>query len=164
MLGIPAIYDRVCQQALLNRLEPIFEPIFDDASFGYRRGRTAKCSRNVDRVIGIKSIWVFSERLKRTCRRTWRCTLSWIITPRTSICELNAGSPHDHGSTYTSLRPMPPGSIRWRSGSTALHNKPFAGERSAARKTGRENRSLRQEFQPPCAAFRLDCHSGFDLR
>ena len=24
MLGIPAIYDRVCQQALLNRLEPIF--------------------------------------------------------------------------------------------------------------------------------------------
>src|SRR6267154_2105362 len=39
MLGIPAIYDRVCQQALLNRLEPIFEPVFDDASFGYRRGR-----------------------------------------------------------------------------------------------------------------------------
>jgi retron-type reverse transcriptase len=24
MLGIPAIYDRVCQQALLHRLEPIF--------------------------------------------------------------------------------------------------------------------------------------------
>jgi Reverse transcriptase (RNA-dependent DNA polymerase) len=37
-LGIPAIYDRVCQQALLNRLEPIFEPVFDDASFGYRKG------------------------------------------------------------------------------------------------------------------------------
>jgi hypothetical protein len=35
LLGIPTIYDRVCQQALLNRLEPIFEPIFDDASFGY---------------------------------------------------------------------------------------------------------------------------------
>ncbi len=30
-LGIPAIYDRVCQQALLNRLEPIFGPVFDDA-------------------------------------------------------------------------------------------------------------------------------------
>src|SRR5215469_6847531 len=28
-LGIPIIYDRVCQQALLNRLEPIF----DDANF-----------------------------------------------------------------------------------------------------------------------------------
>ena len=35
-LGIPVIYDRVCQQALLNRLEPIFESVFDDASFGYR--------------------------------------------------------------------------------------------------------------------------------
>lgn len=41
-LGIPTIYDRVCQQALVNRLEAIFEPVFDDASFGYRRGRSAK--------------------------------------------------------------------------------------------------------------------------
>ena len=40
LLGIPTIYDRVCQQALLNRLEPIFEPVFDDASFGYRRRRS----------------------------------------------------------------------------------------------------------------------------
>jgi RNA-directed DNA polymerase len=40
MLGIPSVYDRVCQQALLNRLEPIFEPVFDEASFGYRRGRS----------------------------------------------------------------------------------------------------------------------------
>jgi retron-type reverse transcriptase len=40
-LGIPTIYDRVCQQALLNRLEPIFEPVFDEANFGYRRGRSA---------------------------------------------------------------------------------------------------------------------------
>jgi RNA-directed DNA polymerase len=41
-LGIPTIYDRVCQQALLNRLEPIFEAVFDGASFGYRKGRSAK--------------------------------------------------------------------------------------------------------------------------
>ena len=39
-LGIPTIYDRVCQQALLNRLESIFEPDFDDANFGYRVGRS----------------------------------------------------------------------------------------------------------------------------
>ncbi len=37
-LGIPRIYDRVCQQALTNRLEPVF----DDANFGYRKGRSAK--------------------------------------------------------------------------------------------------------------------------
>jgi len=41
-LGIPTIYDRICQQALLNRLEPIFEPIFDEANFGYRKGRSTK--------------------------------------------------------------------------------------------------------------------------
>lgn len=41
-LGIPAVYDRVCQQALQNRLEPIFEAVFDDASFGYRPGRSTK--------------------------------------------------------------------------------------------------------------------------
>ena len=41
-LGIPSVIDRVCQQALRNRLEPIFEPVFDDASFGYRPGRSAK--------------------------------------------------------------------------------------------------------------------------
>lgn len=41
-LGIPTIHDRICQQALLNRLEPIFEPIFDDANFGYRKGRSPK--------------------------------------------------------------------------------------------------------------------------
>lgn len=41
-LGIPAIYDRVCQQALQNRLGSIFEPVFDDANFGYRPGRSTK--------------------------------------------------------------------------------------------------------------------------
>ena len=41
-LGIPTVYDRVCQQALLNRLEPIFDPVFDEANFGYRKGRSPK--------------------------------------------------------------------------------------------------------------------------
>jgi len=42
VLGIPTIYDRVCQQAILNRLAPIFEAVFDEASFGYRKGRSTK--------------------------------------------------------------------------------------------------------------------------
>jgi RNA-directed DNA polymerase len=41
-LGIPTIYDRICQQALLDRLQPIFEPVFDEANFGYRPGRSTK--------------------------------------------------------------------------------------------------------------------------
>lgn len=39
-LGIPAIRDRISQQALKNRLEPIFEPQFNDCSFGYRPNRS----------------------------------------------------------------------------------------------------------------------------
>ena len=40
-LGIPTVMDRVCQQALVQVLEPIFEPTFREASFGYRPGRSA---------------------------------------------------------------------------------------------------------------------------
>lgn len=40
-LGIPTIMDRVCQQALLQVLGPIFEPTFSDISFGFRPGRSA---------------------------------------------------------------------------------------------------------------------------
>src|ERR1700747_3029982 len=65
MLGIPAIYDRVCQQALLNRLEPIFEPIFDDASFGYRRGRSPKDAlRKVWKEIKSGNEWIVDADLR----------------------------------------------------------------------------------------------------
>jgi RNA-directed DNA polymerase len=40
-LGIPTVMDRVCQQALVQVLEPIFEPTFREESFGYRPGRSA---------------------------------------------------------------------------------------------------------------------------
>lgn len=40
-LGIPTVMDRVCQQALVQVLVPIFEPTFAEASFGYRPGRSA---------------------------------------------------------------------------------------------------------------------------
>ena len=65
MLGIPTIYDRVCQQALLNRLEPIFEPVFDDASVGYRRGRSTKDAlRKVWKEIRGGSEWIVDADLR----------------------------------------------------------------------------------------------------
>jgi RNA-directed DNA polymerase len=65
LLGIPTIYDRVCQQALLNRLEPIFEPLFDDASFGYRRGRSTKDAlRKVWKEIQGGSEWIVDADLR----------------------------------------------------------------------------------------------------
>jgi group II intron reverse transcriptase/maturase len=39
-LGIPALFDRVGQQALVQRREPLFEPLLADCSFGYRKGRS----------------------------------------------------------------------------------------------------------------------------
>jgi RNA-directed DNA polymerase len=64
-LGIPTIYDRVCQQALLNRLEPIFEPVFDEANFGYRRGRSTKDAlRKVWKEIESGREWIVDADLK----------------------------------------------------------------------------------------------------
>jgi RNA-directed DNA polymerase len=64
-LGIPTIYDRVCQQALLNRLEPIFEPVFDGANFGYRRGRSTKDAlRKVWKEIQSGREWIVDADLK----------------------------------------------------------------------------------------------------
>jgi group II intron reverse transcriptase/maturase len=64
-LGIPTVYDRVCQQALLNRLEPIFEPVFDEASFGYRRGRSAKgAMRKIWQELEQGNEWVVDADLK----------------------------------------------------------------------------------------------------
>lgn len=41
-LGIPCVVDRVAQAALLETIEPIFEHVFDDASYGFRSGRGCK--------------------------------------------------------------------------------------------------------------------------
>jgi group II intron reverse transcriptase/maturase len=65
MLGIPTIFDRVCQQAMLNRLEPLFEPVFDAASFGYRRGRSTKDAlRKVWKEIEAGGEWIVDADLK----------------------------------------------------------------------------------------------------
>ena len=64
-LGIPTVYDRVCQQALLQRLEPIFESVFDDANFGYRRGRSTKDAlTKVWKEIEGGSEWIVDADLK----------------------------------------------------------------------------------------------------
>lgn len=41
-LGIPTVLDRLIQQALLQVLDPIFDPTFSEASYGFRPGRSAQ--------------------------------------------------------------------------------------------------------------------------
>ncbi|HYN23680.1 MAG TPA: group II intron reverse transcriptase/maturase, partial [Pyrinomonadaceae bacterium] len=38
-LGIPAVRDRVAQEVVRRLLNPIFEPLFHDSSYGFRQGR-----------------------------------------------------------------------------------------------------------------------------
>jgi group II intron reverse transcriptase/maturase len=40
-LGIPTVMDRLVQQALLQVLQPIFDPRFSESSYGFRPGRRA---------------------------------------------------------------------------------------------------------------------------
>jgi RNA-directed DNA polymerase len=40
-LGVPTVVDRLIQQALLQVLQPIFEPRFSESSYGFRPGRNA---------------------------------------------------------------------------------------------------------------------------
>lgn len=64
-LGIPSIRDRICQQALKNRLEPIFEPEFSDCSYGYRPGRSAhQAMRKIYREIMTGHEWVVDADLR----------------------------------------------------------------------------------------------------
>jgi group II intron reverse transcriptase/maturase len=40
-LGIPNVLDRLLQQAMLQVLQPLFEPLFSGHSYGFRPGRSA---------------------------------------------------------------------------------------------------------------------------
>jgi hypothetical protein len=40
-LGIPAVVDRLVQQAILQVLDPLFDPTFSNSSYGFRPGRSA---------------------------------------------------------------------------------------------------------------------------
>jgi group II intron reverse transcriptase/maturase len=54
-LGIPVIFDRVCQMACKLVIEPIFEANFLDCSHGFRPGRSAHDAiRIIDRTITFK--------------------------------------------------------------------------------------------------------------
>ena len=40
-LGIPTVVDRLIQQAIVQVLEPIFDPTFSESSYGFRPNRSA---------------------------------------------------------------------------------------------------------------------------
>jgi len=118
-LGIPRVYDRVCQQALTNRLEPIFEPVFDDANFGYRKGRSAKDAlRKVWKELQEGREWIVDADLKDFFGSVDHEKLLLLITQRIadgrvlSIIEsiLKAGC-YTQGKTLPTERGTPQGGV-----------------------------------------------------
>ena len=118
-LGVPTIYDRVCQQALLNRLEPIFEPVFDEANFGYRRGRSTKdAMRKVWKEIQSGREWIVDADLKDFFGSVDHEKLLTLIAQRVADgrvlrligAMLTAGS-YGNGQLFPSARGTPQGSV-----------------------------------------------------
>jgi group II intron reverse transcriptase/maturase len=118
-LGVPTIYDRVCQQALLNRLEPIFEPVFDEANFGYRRGRSPKDAlRKVWKEIHSGREWIVDADLKDFFGSVNQEKLLTLITQRVADgrvlrliqAMLTAGS-YGRGPLFPTERGTPQGSV-----------------------------------------------------
>jgi RNA-directed DNA polymerase len=58
-LGIPAVRDRIVQGAVRNVIEPIFERVFAEHSYGFRPGRGCKDAlRRVDSLLRAGKTWV----------------------------------------------------------------------------------------------------------
>jgi RNA-directed DNA polymerase len=49
-LGIPVVVDRLVQQAILQVLDPIFDPTFSNSSYGFRPGRSAHMALDQARI------------------------------------------------------------------------------------------------------------------
>ena len=50
-LGIPTVIDRIIQQALVQKLTPIFEPTFSEYSYGFRPNK--RCQNAIDRALEL---------------------------------------------------------------------------------------------------------------
>ncbi len=81
-LGIPSVRDRVVQQALLDIIQPIFDPEFHPSSYGYRPGRS--CHQ------AIAKATLFIR----------RCELQWVADMDLSKCFDTL----DHGIIIKSIR------------------------------------------------------------
>ena len=119
ILGIPAIYDRVCQQALLNRLKPIFEPMFDDASFGYRSGRSPHDAlRKVWKEIETGQEWIVDADLKDFFGSVSHEKLLTLVAQRVSdgrvlrlISSMLKAERYGDGQLFPTKRGVPQGGV-----------------------------------------------------
>ncbi|MBN1320113.1 MAG: hypothetical protein JXA87_04640 [Thermoleophilia bacterium] len=80
-LGIPTVLDRLIQQALLQVLQPIFDPTFSDHSYGFRPGRRAQDAvRRAQRYVQEGRRWVVDVDLERFLDTSPHCTSSHVFS------------------------------------------------------------------------------------
>jgi RNA-directed DNA polymerase len=64
-LGVPTVEGRIVETAVRNVIEPIFEHVFAEHSYGFRPGRGAKDAlRRVDQLLNAGKVWVIDADLK----------------------------------------------------------------------------------------------------
>jgi group II intron reverse transcriptase/maturase len=82
-LGIPTVRDRLIQQALLQVLQPRFDPTFSDHSYGFRPGRRAHDAvRRAQRYVESGRRWVVDVDLERFFDRVHHDTLMGELSRR----------------------------------------------------------------------------------
>ncbi len=82
-LGIPAVRDRICQQALVQRLAPIFEPDFDEGSYGYRQRRSPHdAMRKIWSEIQVGRAWIVDADLRNFFGSVDHALLMQLVTRR----------------------------------------------------------------------------------
>jgi RNA-directed DNA polymerase len=65
-LGIPTVVDRLIQQAVHQVLQPVFEPTFSEASYGFRPGRNAhQALRRAQQYVASGKRWVVDIDLEK---------------------------------------------------------------------------------------------------
>ncbi len=65
-LGIPTVLDRFIQQALLQVLQPLIDPTFSEASYGFRPGRSAHDAvRRAQQYVAAGHRWVVDMDLEK---------------------------------------------------------------------------------------------------
>ena len=93
-LGIPTVFDRIIQQAMVQVLSPIYEKQFSETSYGFRPGRSCeKAEIKALEYLNEGYEWIVDVDLERffdtTGNRTETCTWDSQYKKRLSIYSQN---------------------------------------------------------------------------
>jgi len=90
-LGIPTVLDRFIQQAVLQVLQPRFDPPFSEFSYGFRPGRRAHDAVcQAQRYVQQGRRWVVDVDLEKFCDRVHHDVLMGKLSQRITECRVLA--------------------------------------------------------------------------